>query len=91
MPVSNENLRRTSLAAINCGRAHAKGSRRSDAVQNPPRAQASPSGHRYAQRHLIERYFSKLKQFRCATTRFEKTAKHYPTIVTLAASILWLR
>ena len=47
--------------------------------------------HLYAQRHLIECCFSKLKQFRRVATRFEKTAKHYLAVVTLAATILWLR
>ena len=47
--------------------------------------------HLYAQRHLIECCFSKLKQFRRVATRFEKTARNYLAIVTLAAIILWLR
>ena len=34
--------------------------------------------HLYAQRHLIECCFSKLKQFRRVATRFEKTASNYP-------------
>jgi transposase len=45
----------------------------------------------YEQRHLIECCFSKLKQFRRVATRFEKTARNYLAIVTLAAIILWLR
>jgi|SRR5579864_4448414 len=45
----------------------------------------------YAQRHLVECCFSKLKQFRRVATRFEKTARNYLAIVTLAATILWLR
>ena len=47
--------------------------------------------HLYAQRHLIECCFSKLKQFRRVATRFEKTAKHYLAVVTIAAIVLWLR
>jgi transposase len=43
------------------------------------------------QRHLVEGRFSKLKQFRRVATRFEKTARHYLTVVTLAATIPWLR
>jgi putative transposase len=35
--------------------------------------------------------FSKLKQFRRVATRFEKTARHFLTVVTLAATILRLR
>lgn len=45
----------------------------------------------YAQRHLVECCFSKLKQFRRVATRFEKTARNYHAVVTLAAIILWLR
>lgn len=47
--------------------------------------------HLYAQRHLIECCFSKLKQFRRVATRFEKTARNYFAVVTLAAIVLWIR
>lgn len=47
--------------------------------------------HLYAQCHLVECCFSKLKQFRRVATRFEKTARHYLAVVTIAATILWLR
>ena len=59
---------------------------------NPSRARKySLDTHLYAQRHLVECCFSKLKQFRRVATRFEKTAKHYLAIVTIAATILWIR
>jgi transposase len=59
---------------------------------NPSRACKYPiDKHLYAQRHLIECCFSRLKQFRRVATRFEKTAKHYLAVVTLAATILWLK
>lgn len=59
---------------------------------NPSRAQKIPlDKHLYAQRHLVECCFSKLKQFRRVATRYEKTARNYLSIVTLAATILWLR
>ena len=59
---------------------------------NPSRARKRPlDKHLYAQRHLIECCFSKLKQFRRLATRFEKTAKHYLAIVTLAAIVLCIR
>ena len=59
---------------------------------NPSRARKYPlDKHLYAQRHLIERCFSKLKQFRRVAKRFEKTARNYLAVVTLAATILWLR
>ena len=59
---------------------------------NPSRTRKHPlDKHLYAQRHLVECCFSKLKQFRRVATRFEKTAQNYLAIVTLAATILWLR
>ena len=59
---------------------------------NPSRACKHPiDRHLYAQRHLIECCFSKLKQFRRVATRYEKTARNYLAVVTLAATILWLR
>jgi transposase len=59
---------------------------------NPSRAQKYPlDKHLYAQRHLVECCFSKLKQFRRVATRFEKTARNYLAVVTLAAIVLWLR
>jgi transposase len=59
---------------------------------NPSRAVKHPlDTHLYAQRHLVECCFSKLKQFRRVATRFEKTARNYLAIITLAAIVLWLR
>ena len=59
---------------------------------NPSRALKHPiDKHLYAQRHLVECCFSKLKQFRRVATRFEKTAKNYLAVVTIAAIVLWLR
>ncbi len=59
---------------------------------NPSRTRKHPlDKDLYAQRYLVECCFSKLKQFRRVATRFEKTAKNYLAIVTIAATILWLR
>jgi transposase len=59
---------------------------------NPSRAIKHPlDPHLYAQRHLVECCFSRLKQFRRVATRFEKTARNYLAVVTLAAIVLWLR
>ena len=59
---------------------------------NPSRAKKLPlDTHLYAQRHLVECCFSRLKQFRRVATRFEKTARNYLAVLTLAATILWLR
>lgn len=59
---------------------------------NPSRAlKHAVDKHLYAQRHLVECCFGKLKQFRRVATRFEKTARNYLAVVTLAAIVLWLR
>ena len=59
---------------------------------NPSRAIRYPvDKHLYAQRHLIDCCFSKLKQFRRTATRYEKTARNYLAMIALAATILWLR
>ena len=59
---------------------------------NPSRALKYPlDKHLYAQRHLVECCISKLKQFRRVATRFEKTARNYLAVVTLAAIVLLAR
>ena len=50
---------------------------------NPSRALKYPlDKYLYAQRHLVECCFSKLKQFRRVATRFEKTARNYRAIIS---------
>lgn len=59
---------------------------------NPSRTRKHPFDRTlYKERHLIECCFSKLKQFRRVATRYEKTARNYLAVVTLAATVLWLR
>ena len=59
---------------------------------NPSRALKHPiDEHLYAQRQLIECCISKLKHFRRVATRYEKTARNYFAVVTIAAILLWLR
>lgn len=59
---------------------------------NPSRARKHPlDRHLYAQRHLIECCFSKLKQFRRLATRYEKTARNFLAVVTIAAIVLWIK
>ena len=44
----------------------------------------------YAERHLIENFFAKIKQFRAIATRYEKTARNFLAAVQLVASVVWL-
>lgn len=45
----------------------------------------------YAQRHLAECRFSKLKKIRHVSTQYEKTAENYLAVVVTAAITLWMR
>ena len=59
---------------------------------NPSRSTKLPfDAELYKERHLIECCFSKLKQFRRVATRYEKTARNFLAIVTIAATMLWIR
>ena len=44
----------------------------------------------YKERNLVERFFNKLKQFRRLATRYEKTARNFQAMLTLAAIVIWL-
>ena len=43
----------------------------------------------YKQRHKIENFFGKLKDYRGIATRYEKTARNFLSGVYLAAAIIW--
>jgi transposase len=59
---------------------------------NPSRAAKLPFDKElYKERHLVECCFSRLKQFRRVATRYEKTAQNFLAVVTIAATILWIR
>ena len=59
---------------------------------NPSRAIKLPLDKAlYKERHLVECCFAKLKQFRRVATRYEKTAQNFLAIVTIAATILWIK
>jgi transposase len=45
----------------------------------------------YRQRNLIERFFSKLKQFRGIATRYDKDPMNFLAAVKLAAARIWIR
>ena len=64
------------------------------AVIPPRRKRRHPREYdaaRYAQRHHIERLFSRLKQFRRIATRYDKLDAHFLAFIHLAATVLWLR
>ncbi|PTY00552.1 hypothetical protein DB346_15770, partial [Verrucomicrobia bacterium LW23] len=47
--------------------------------------------HLYKERHLIERIFLYLKNFRRVATRYDKLASSFLSFVLIAASMLWLK
>ena len=64
------------------------------AVIPPRRKRRHPRAYdaaRYAQRHPVERLFSRLKQFRRVATRYDKLDVHFLAFIHLAATVLWLR
>lgn len=44
----------------------------------------------YKERHLIENFFCKLKQYRAIATRYDKTARNFLAAIYLASSVIWL-
>jgi transposase len=44
----------------------------------------------YKARHLIENFFSRLKQYRAIATRYDKLARNFLAAIQLAASVIWL-
>ena len=44
----------------------------------------------YKERHLIENFFCKLKQYRGIATRYDKTARNFLAAVYLASTVIWL-
>ena len=47
--------------------------------------------HIYKERHLIECFIGKCKQFRRIFARFDKWAKNYMSFARFAAALIWLR
>lgn len=44
----------------------------------------------YKDRHLIENFFAKLKQYRAIATRYDKTAQNFLGAIYLVATMIWL-
>ena len=45
----------------------------------------------YKERHLVECFFNKLKQFRRVFSRFDQGARNYLSFVQFASMMIWLR
>jgi transposase len=45
----------------------------------------------YKERHLVECFINKLKQCRRIATRYEKTARNFLAMISLACLMVWLR
>jgi transposase len=46
--------------------------------------------HAYRERHLIECFFNRVKQFRRIATRYEKLARNFLSMLNLAMAYIWL-
>ena len=44
----------------------------------------------YKYRHLVENAFARIKHFRAISTRYDKLARNYASMVSLAFSMMWL-
>ena len=47
--------------------------------------------HLYKERHLVECFINKIKQFRRLATRYDKTAASFLSMLCLCAAMIWLR
>ncbi len=45
----------------------------------------------YKERHLVECFFNKLKQYRRCFSRFDKFARNYLSFLHFASALIWLR
>ncbi len=45
----------------------------------------------YKERHLVECFFNKLKQYRRCFSRFDKFARNYLGFLHFASALIWLR
>tara|TARA_B100001971_G_C18185588_1_gene535392 strand:- start:329 stop:628 length:300 start_codon:yes stop_codon:yes gene_type:complete len=65
-------------------------------VSNIPRKMNKKRGNThmdwclYKYRHLVENAFLKVKKYRAIATRYDKLARNYHSMVSLAFTMLWL-
>ncbi len=45
----------------------------------------------YKERHLVECFFNKLKQYRRCFSRFDKLARNYLSFLHFASALIWLQ
>ena len=53
--------------------------------------QRSYDNHLYRERHLVECFISKIKQYRRVFSRFEKLARNYLGFLHFVGALIWLR
>ncbi|OZI15618.1 hypothetical protein CE195_00320 [Sodalis-like symbiont of Philaenus spumarius] len=46
--------------------------------------------HLYASRNLLERFFCRIKKFRCVATCYDKLSERFASFVALTAAFIWL-
>jgi len=46
--------------------------------------------HLYKNRNLVERFFSRIKQFRRIATHYDKLAARFASFVAIVAAVIWL-
>ena len=46
--------------------------------------------HLYQDRNLVERFFSRLKQFRRVVTRYDTLARNFLSLLNLVCAYIWL-
>lgn len=47
--------------------------------------------HLYRERHLVECFIGKIKQYRRVFSRFEKLSKNYLGFLSSVSALVWLR
>ena len=57
----------------------------------PPKCNTKMDWHLYKQRHLVECFFHKLKQFRRIATRYDKLAYFFFAFIHIAAIAILLK
>lgn len=58
--------------------------------QNPTRKRLHPfDKDAYKASNVIERAFSRLKDWRCAATRYDKPARNFRSTIALVSLIIW--